>query len=71
MSDAQVSRILTLVFTDIADSTALKTHLGGQFVSELIARHRERVANAVELPQQVDAKLHERVIPGNERSALQ
>ena len=30
MSDAPVSRILILVFTDHADSTALKTQLGDQ-----------------------------------------
>ena len=34
------SRILTLVFTDLADSTALKTQRGDQAVGELITRHR-------------------------------
>ncbi len=37
------SRILTLVFTDLADSTALKTQLGDRAVGELIARHRAHV----------------------------
>ncbi len=37
------SRILTLVFTDLADSTALKTQHGDQAVGELIERHRELV----------------------------
>jgi class 3 adenylate cyclase len=37
------SRILTLVFTDLADSTALKTRRGDQAVGELIARHRAHV----------------------------
>lgn len=41
MSDATGgSRILTLVFTDLADSTALKTQRGDQAVGELIERHR-------------------------------
>ena len=44
MTDAAVtSRILTLVFTDLADSTALKTQRGDQAVGELIARHRAHV----------------------------
>ena len=44
MSDvAGTSRILTLVFTDLADSTALKTERGDQAVGELIARHRAHV----------------------------
>jgi TolB-like protein/class 3 adenylate cyclase/cytochrome c-type biogenesis protein CcmH/NrfG len=38
-----VSRILTLVFTDLADSTALKTQRGDQAVGELITRHRAHV----------------------------
>ena len=38
-----VSRILTLVFTDLADSTALKRQHGDQSVGELIARHRAHV----------------------------
>jgi adenylate cyclase len=37
------SRILTLVFTDLADSTALKTRHGDELAGELIARHRELV----------------------------
>jgi eukaryotic-like serine/threonine-protein kinase len=37
------SRILTLVFTDLADSTALKTRRGDQAVGELITRHRTQV----------------------------
>ncbi len=41
---ASQSRILTLVFTDLADSTALKTQQGDQRVGELIARHREHVS---------------------------
>ncbi len=38
-----VSRILTLVFADLADSTALKTERGDQAVGALIARHRTLV----------------------------
>lgn len=41
---AAQSRILTLVFTDLADSTALKTQHGDQRVGELIARHRALVS---------------------------
>ncbi len=37
------SRILTLVFTDLAESTALKTQQGDQRVADLIARHRALV----------------------------
>jgi TolB-like protein len=44
MTDARgTSRILTLVFTDLADSTALKTQRGDQAVGELITRHRAHV----------------------------
>jgi adenylate cyclase len=43
MAPAGTSRILTLVFTDLADSTALKTARGDQAVGELIARHRAHV----------------------------
>jgi len=44
MPDATgLSRILTLVFADLADSTALKTQRGDQAVAELIARHRAQV----------------------------
>ena len=39
----ETSRVLTLVFTDLADSTALKTARGDQAVRELIGRHREHV----------------------------
>jgi adenylate cyclase len=37
------SRILTLVFTDLADSTALKTSRGDHVVAQLIERHRALV----------------------------
>ena len=37
------SRILTLVFTDLADSTALKTERGDVEVGDLISRHRDHV----------------------------
>ena len=37
------SRVLTLVFTDLADSTALKTARGDGAVGEMISRHREHV----------------------------
>lgn len=37
------SRILTLVFVDLADSTALKTLRGDQVVGEFIARHRAHI----------------------------
>ena len=40
---AGASRILTLVFTDLADSTALKTARGDRAIGELIARHRAHV----------------------------
>ena len=40
---SQKSRVLTLVFTDLADSTALKTAQGDIAVGELISRHREHV----------------------------
>src|SRR5215510_7691334 len=41
--DSGASRILTLIFTDLVDSTALKTQRGDQAVGELIARHRAHV----------------------------
>src|SRR5262249_30479171 len=44
---AWISRILTLVFTDLADSTALKRQRGDQPVEELIGRHREQVRQLV------------------------
>ncbi len=44
MGDHSTSRILTLVFTDLADSTALKTQLGDQRVGALISRHRALVS---------------------------
>ena len=37
------ARMLTLVFTDLAGSTALKSSLGDHAVSNLIRRHREHV----------------------------
>ncbi len=37
------SSLLSLVFTDLVDSTALKTRLGDHQAAELIARHGERV----------------------------
>ena len=37
------SSLLSLVFTDLVDSTALKTPLGDQPAGELIERHHERV----------------------------
>jgi len=37
------SRVLTLVFTDLADSTALKTQRGDLAVGDLISRHRDIV----------------------------
>ncbi len=43
MPDLSTSRILTLVFADLANSTALKTQRGDQAVGELIARHRAYV----------------------------
>ena len=44
MTDAPgLSRILTLVFTDLVDSTALKRRLGDRAVGELISRHRALV----------------------------
>ena len=41
------SRVLTLVFTDLVDSTALKTAKGDQAVGELISRHRNHVTESV------------------------
>lgn len=41
-SSAQ-SRVLTLVFTDLADSTALKTERGDGAVGGLVSRHRDHV----------------------------
>jgi len=38
-----LSQILTLVFTDLADSTALKSERGDVAGGELIARHREHI----------------------------
>ena len=40
---SEKSRVLTLVFTDLADSTALKSEHGDAAVGQLIARHREHV----------------------------
>ncbi|TFG96396.1 MAG: tetratricopeptide repeat protein, partial [Myxococcales bacterium] len=42
------SRILTLVFADLADSTALKAQRGDQAVGELITRHRAHVRRLAE-----------------------
>lgn len=44
MAELSTSRILTLVFTDLADSTALKSQLGDQRVGDLITRHRALVS---------------------------
>lgn len=45
MTDAgATSRILTLVFTDLANSTALKTQHGDQTAGDLIERHRAHVS---------------------------
>ena len=38
-----ISRMLTRVFTDLANSTALKTQRGDQAVGERITRHRAHV----------------------------
>ncbi|MEK7795235.1 MAG: hypothetical protein AAB353_11935, partial [Candidatus Hydrogenedentota bacterium] len=43
MTTSQNSRVLTLVFTDLAGSTALKAQRGDAAADELIARHREHV----------------------------
>ncbi len=49
MSDGTgTSRILTLVFTDLADSTALKTTHGDELVGDLIEQHRELVRRFAE-----------------------
>jgi adenylate cyclase len=42
------SRILTLVFADLADSTALKTQRGDRAVGELVSRHRDHVRRLAE-----------------------
>ena len=42
------SRVLTLVFTDLADSTALKTQRGDMVVGDLISRHRDIVTRLAE-----------------------
>lgn len=39
----ETSKVLTLVFTDLADSTGLKTAHGDRAIGELITRHREHV----------------------------
>ncbi len=41
------SLLLTLVFTDLEDSTGLKTRLGDQKAAQLIARHQELVHQAL------------------------
>ena len=43
----ETSKVLTLVFTDLADSTALKSERGDQIVQDLIRRHREVVQQLV------------------------
>ncbi len=43
MTTFPTSRVLTLVFTDLADSTALKNKHGDVAGGDLIARHREHV----------------------------
>ena len=42
------SRVLTLVFTDLADSTALKSERGDAEVRDLILRHRDLVTRLAE-----------------------
>ena len=42
------SRVLTLVFTDLADSTALKSERGDAAVRDLILRHRDKVTQLAE-----------------------
>ena len=42
-ASAAQARLLTLVFTDLANSTALKTQRGDTAVGELIRRHRELI----------------------------
>ena len=46
--NAPVSRVLALVFTDLADSTALKTERGDDVVRDLITRHRAHVLQLAE-----------------------
>jgi class 3 adenylate cyclase len=41
------SSLLSLVFTDLVDSTALKTQLGDGKTGALIARHQERVRGLI------------------------
>ena len=41
--DGATARVLSLVFTDLAGSTALKAERGDEAVSALIARHREHL----------------------------
>ena len=42
------ARVLTLVFTDLVDSTALKTERGDDAVDALVTRHREHVKGLAE-----------------------
>ncbi len=44
----ETSKVLTLVFTDLADSTALKSAHGDQAVDDLMTRHREHVSRLSE-----------------------
>lgn len=49
MHDSEIhSRVLTLVFTDLADSTALKSIKGDHAVGDIIARHRAHVIRLAE-----------------------
>jgi tetratricopeptide (TPR) repeat protein len=51
---AGIARILTLVFTDLSDSTALKAQRGDQAVGALLTRHRAHVR---ELAAQSDGRI--------------
>ena len=44
------SRLLTLVFTDLVDSTGLKSRLGDRTAGALIERHQELVRGLVTQP---------------------
>lgn len=47
-ASTSTSRVLSLVFTDLADSTALKAQLGDAVGGDLIGRHREHVTRLAE-----------------------
>ncbi len=51
------SRVLTLVFTDLADSTALKMARGDQPVDALITRHREHVVRTAQESSELELYL--------------